>query len=79
MPKTALTRQVSWAMYFTRMRVVNWLMDVGGRKGGRYNKASVNKWTTSVSRVMRDGVFKERLSPGDVMDIKYKLDEWSKL
>jgi hypothetical protein len=76
MPDLAKTRQVWWAMYATRLKLMLFLLDIGGMDGMRSNGSYIAKARIDTSRLHSEHIY-DRL-PGDVyslfLEFKNKLN-----
>lgn len=62
MPDMAETRQVWWALFLARQRVIEFLLDIGGNKGIQHNRALINQLKMIAKRFLSDGIY-ERVLP----------------
>lgn len=72
MPDIAETRQVWWALFLTRLKAMEWLMEVGGEVDRHYNQTELNALKIDLKRFISDNVFSKGL-PDGVDDIPYRL------
>lgn len=56
LPNFAPTTQVDWAMFSTRLRIVNFLLDVGGSQGRKANQGFINQLKKYVRDVRSSGI-----------------------
>lgn len=61
MPDIARTRQVWWALLLTRLKVVKFLMDIGGDQGISMNRSIVNKLKIDLKRLQDENMIKSLL------------------
>lgn len=56
LPNYAPTTQVDWAMFATRLRVINFLLDVGGKAGQKANQGFINQLKGYVRDIRSSGI-----------------------
>lgn len=61
MPHMSLTRQVWWALFYTRLRDMAFLVDVGGVNGVKMNRQSINDFKVTTQRFASDGALRMNL------------------
>lgn len=61
MPDTATTRQVWWAMFLTRKRVMEFIIDLGGSEGVRASGRDITQLQIDVRRFRSSGEFNQRM------------------
>lgn len=71
MPDIAETRQVWWALFTTRFRAIQFLLNVAGDAGKHYNQALVNTLVIDLKRFKSENVLEKRLPPELYDDILY--------
>ena len=71
MPDTAETRQVWWALFITRFKAMQFLIDVAGENGKHYNQALINTLKIDLKRFKSDNVLQKRLPAEMYDDVMY--------
>ena len=75
MPDIAETRQVWWALFLSRLKATEFLLNVAGEQGRHYNQTEVNALRIDLKRFKSDNVFKSFLPPDMYGDVNYQLKE----
>lgn len=75
MPDLAKTRQVWWALFLSRLKVMKFLIDVGGSDGVRTNGYFIGKLKLDIKRLTNERIFDIMLPPDMLFDVKETLDE----
>lgn len=70
-PDIAETRQVWWALFISRLKEMNFLWDVAGKEGRRFNNALINQLKIDLNRFRSDNVFASRVPIELQDDITY--------
>ncbi len=74
MPDMAHTRQVWWALLLSRLRMIQFLIDIGGDSGLSMNRTLINKLHIDLLRLQDENIIK-RMIPTDLYeDIQYQLN-----
>ena len=79
MPDMAETRQVWWALFLTRLKLTEFLVEVAGETGRHYNQSLLNPLAIDLKRFITDNVFSKGLPMELVDDIPYRLAQLLKL
>lgn len=79
MPDMARTRQVWWSLLLARLRVICFLIDIGGSNGLAMNRSLINKCQTDLKRVLDENVIKTLLPDDMYFDIEIAIRELLKL
>lgn len=79
LPNFAPTIQVDWAMFASRLRVVNFLLDVGGRTGQKANQGFINQLKRYTREIRNNRVPYDRMSPALAGYIENSLTRFTKL
>ena len=74
-PETALTYHVWWLLLLSRFKVMQFLVDVGGKKGMRVNGGYINQLRTELSRLLR-GNIPNKVEKDDAL-MQFKIDAQS--
>lgn len=75
MPDVAETRPVWWALFLTRMKATQFLMDVAGEQGRHYNQSELNALKIDLKRFQSDNVFKAVLPVEMYDEVSYQLKQ----
>ena len=79
MPDIAETRQIYWALFLSRFRVMQFLVDVNGEEGRHYNQSLLNELKIDLKRFKSDNIFRSVL-PGTLSDdFNYEAERIFKL
>lgn len=70
MPDIAETRQVWWALFITRFKVIEFLWNLGD-KTRHFNQTHINKLLIDLKRFKSDNVFSTRLTPELLSNVNY--------
>lgn len=65
MPDVARTRQVWWSLLLTRLKVIKFLIDIGGEVGIHANGTYINKLKIDLRRLLEENILKNRI-PADI-------------
>ncbi len=76
LPDFISTTQVDWAMFATRMRVINFLLSVGGADARRANQGFINKLKVYSRLVINSRVPYESMSPALAEWFKMNIDRY---
>lgn len=71
MPDLAHTRQVWWALLLSRLRIIQFLIDIGGESGLRMNGSLINRLHIDLKRLQDENIFRSILPNElyeDIMD-----------
>lgn len=68
MPDLAKTRQVWWAMLYSRLDTIKFLIDVGGKEGISFNRGYIGKFQLDAKRLMSEGTLNSILSRDESHD-----------
>lgn len=79
MPDLALTGQVWWLVFLTRLPVMKFLLDVGGPNGIRSNRGYVNQLQVALKRLLSQGIPNGAMSTNTLFDFEYEANEILKL
>lgn len=79
MPDLALTGQVWWLVFLTRLPVMKFLLDVGGPNGIRSNRGYVNQLQIALKRLLSQGIPNGAMSTNTKFDFEYEANEILKL
>lgn len=63
MPRMSMTRQVWWALFYTRLQDMAFLVDVGGTNGRKMNQQFLNDFKVASQRFASDGALRVNLPP----------------
>lgn len=58
MPDMAPTRQVWWALLLCRLRIMQFLIDIGGESGIRMNRSLINRLQIDIKRLQDENVYR---------------------
>lgn len=61
MPDIATTRQVWWVMFLAKKRMMEFLIQIGGREGIDFNRMWINKLKIDIKAFNSDGIFNKVL------------------
>lgn len=78
MPHMSLTRQVWWALFFTRLSDMAFLVDIGGVNGRKLNQQALNNFKVATQRFESDGALRNNLPPNfldEAMDMINRINE----
>lgn len=56
LPDVAMTRQINWAMMLSRLKIIKFLIDLGGKEAIRYNKMDIANLKIYLRRLMNEQV-----------------------
>ena len=70
MPDIAETRQVWWALFITRFKMIEFLWNLGD-KTRHFNQSHINRLLIDLKRFKSDNVFSTRLTPELLSDVNY--------
>lgn len=76
MPDIAETRQVWWALFITRLRDIEFLLDTAGKDGMQSNRQWLAKLKIDIKRFNSDGVFKAVLPETLLFRQQRLFSEW---
>jgi hypothetical protein len=79
MPDMAETRQVWWALFLTRIKAIEFLLDIAGEKGKRANGREIGQLKIAVKEFTSDGIFNQTLPPDLLSEVNYLFSNWKKL
>lgn len=79
MPDVALTSQVWWLVFLTRLPVMKFLLDVGGPNGIRSNRGYVNQLQVALKRLLSQGIPNGSMSTNTLFDFEYEANQILKL
>lgn len=79
MPDLAKTRQVWWAMFLTRLKVMKFLIDVGGSNGVHTNGYFIGKLKLDIKRLTNERIFETMLPMDMLYEVKETLEELGQL
>ena len=75
LPDVAPTRQVWWALYLSRLKIMEFMIDLGGSKSLDRNRDLINRMKRDIKRLRQDNAIYDMLK-GDVLkDIDYRFDK----
>lgn len=75
MPDMAETRQVWWALFLARLRMIEFLLDVGNEQALQMNRTDVNRLVIDLRRLKSDNAYKRRLLSTQRDDVERRLTE----
>lgn len=75
MPDLAKTRQVWWAMFLTRLKVMKFLIDIGSDNGVRTNGYYIGKLKLDIKRLTNERIYEVMLPQDMLYDVRSTLDE----
>lgn len=70
MPDLTKTRQAWWAMFLSRFKIINFLIDIGGSEGIRNNFAYINRLKIDVKELNRSNLLKSYIPIDLLFDIE---------
>lgn len=79
LPNYAPTTQVDWAMFATRMRLINFLLDVGGKTGQRTNLGFTEQLKKYVRSIRSSGIPFNSMSSDMAAFYENSLSRYSRL
>lgn len=74
MPDMAPTRQVWWAMYLTRLPVIETLLEIGDHRGRISNLTHINRMKVQISRLLDENVFVRHFEKHQAQEIEDRLE-----
>lgn len=74
MPDIARTRQVWWAMLLTRLRIIKFLLDIGGANGIAMNRSMVNKLQIELKHLQEENMIKTLLPDDMYFDVSENIN-----
>ena len=74
MPDIAETRQVYWALFLSRLRLMTFLFDIEGEDGRHYNQASLNELKIDLKRFKSENIFNSVLPSSISENVNAELD-----
>jgi hypothetical protein len=69
MPDIAKTRQVWWAMILSRLRIIVWLIDIGGVAGIAMNRSMIAKLQIDLKRLIDENIIRTMVPKDMYFDI----------
>lgn len=75
MPDFAKTRQIWWSLVLSRMRIIKFLLDVGGENGVHVNRSYVNKFQLVLKRLLDENLYKAILPRDLYFDTEETIKE----
>ena len=75
MPDIARTRQVWWAMLLARLRIIAFLVDIGGSSGISMNRSLINKLIIDLKRLQDENMLKSLLPEDLYFDMQSTIQE----
>lgn len=75
MPDVAPTRQVTWAMFLSRLDIMKFLVDIGGARGATYNLNLLHRLKIDIKRMKQDSILNSVLSADLYYDVNRTMDE----
>lgn len=77
MPDIAHTRQVWWALLLARLRIIQFLIDIGGESGVHMNGSLINKLRIDLKRLREENVIRSLLTGDLYEDIENQINALS--
>lgn len=71
MPDMAETRQVYWALFVTRFKLMDYLWEISGEEGRAFNKTYINQLKIDLKRFKSDNIFQGVLPIALLDDVNY--------
>lgn len=68
-PDLAPTRQVWWAIFYSRLKVMKYLIDVGGNEGVAYNRDYINRLQIDIKRFKSEKIFDAMLDKDTLFEL----------
>jgi len=66
-------------MYYSRMRIMNFLIDIGGERGVNYNMGLLNHTRINLKRVLSNPVYQNALNQSQITEMYVFLDKLNNL
>lgn len=79
MPDIALTSHVWWLLFMSRLTVMRFLIDIGGKEGLRSNRGYINQLQIHLKRLISSGIPNGVLSKDIQFDFDYEANRILKL
>lgn len=79
MPDLLPTTQLYWLMYLSRLQMIEFLIELGGVKGLRYNKRMVARMYVEIRRLQRENIYRRVLDRDTASGIYTTLDRLASL
>lgn len=79
MPDITRTRQVWWSLLISRLKIVKFLIDIGGERDILRNRSFINKFKIDYKRIHYDKALEQRLPSNMYYDFKEIIDEIMKV
>jgi len=79
LPDISHTVQIEWMMYYSRMRIMNFLIDIGGERGVNYNMGLLNHARINLKRVLSNPVYQNALNQSQITEMYVFLDKLNNL
>ncbi len=57
MPDVAKTKQVWWALIISRVKIINFLLNIGGNNGIAYNRSLINRLKLDIKHLSKERVY----------------------
>jgi hypothetical protein len=75
LPDVAMTRQINWAMMISRLKIIKFLIDLGGKEAVRYNKMDIANLKIYLRRLMNEQVLLQVVKDDLLYDSSVIIDE----
>lgn len=75
LPNVAMTRQINWAMMLSRLKIIKFLIDLGGKEAIRYNKMDIANLKIYLRRMMNEHVLSQVIRDDLLYDTSMTIDE----
>lgn len=79
LPDIAPTRQAWWALYLSRLKIIELLVDFGGIASITRNRDLINKMKRDIKRLRQDSVMNDMFKGSSLLDIETRFDKLSNL
>lgn len=74
MPDISRTRQAWWALFLSRWKLINFLIDIGGIEGIKNNGSTINRLKVDIKEMGRTRIIKTFLPEDMVYDIQERME-----
>lgn len=76
-PDMVDTAQCQWARYLTRLPLMKFLIDLGGKEGMQANGTTLRQVVKYTRRLLNDGTFLPRIHPEIAFDVNFFMEDIS--